>query len=740
MSIWAAVLAVLFLGAPSALLSQVINFGNLEGAGGNTFQIAFSPIGNTGNQANTTQYGTFGSVGYVYGIGTYEVTRDMVNKANLTARLGVTMLDMSSSTGNGTNKPATGLSWQEIATFVNYLNTSRGLPPAYKITGGTLEVWSAGDLGYDANNPFRNNKANYFIPTVDEWCKAAYYDPNKGGSGVAGYWVYPPKTDTAPVVVSSGTAGGTAVYSNQIGPADVNLAGGISGYGTFGQGGNVREMLETATDRTNNVANEARVVAGGDWGSLSDDLQGGNFSGTDISGSFPWIGFRVVRIAQNPETNPKVYSATVFSNVAIGKTVTASSVFENNSSFSADRIVNGSTSETSGSYWLAKGTGDSQRGTLPAWLVIDLGQTYPVSGVSILNAMNAPFNDRGTKDISVQVSTNGTNYTTMVTSNTLTWQNTSFQDQPFNTVVTARYVKVNITSTYGSFGGAALNEVRVNSPQEVISSFILSTIIDSTKGSINANPSQSNYSAGEIVTLTATALPGFIFSSWSGDAVGTEPSISVTMDSNKSVTANFSQDTADADSDGLSNYQEIAIYGTNPNQKDSNTDGVEDGQAVSLGYSPAFNFGALITFIKTNPPSGLYSQTQYESQRTNGQNDILNAPNSYNLYTTNQIHNLGLGGIVLNRNTNNQLVLNYQVLQSSDLQSWSPYQQVELVVSNAPSDKMFLRVQAVENIPYSTQSYTGPSEPPPAAPVPGPAPAPNPPGGSEPENPGPRER
>jgi hypothetical protein len=99
----------------------------------------------------------------------------------------------------------------------------------------------------------------------------------------------------------------------------------------------------------------------------------------------------------------------------------------------------------------------------------------------------------------------------------------------------------------------------------------------------------------------------------------------------------------------------------------------------------------------TNSPAtySLYTATQYNANFTAGENSILNSPNANGLYTTNQIHNLGLGGIVLHRNTNNQLVLNYQVLQSTDLQSWSPYQQTELVISNAPSDKMFLRVQAV---------------------------------------------
>lgn len=96
--------------------------------------------------------------------------------------------------------------------------------------------------------------------------------------------------------------------------------------------------------------------------------------------------------------------------------------------------------------------------------------------------------------------------------------------------------------------------------------------------------------------------------------------------------------------------------------------------------------------------------TNQASNYTAGRQSVLNNPNSFSLYTTNQIHNLGLGGIVLNRNTNNQLVLKYQVLQSSDLQNWSPYQLAELVISNAASDKMFLRVQAVENYPPPSSS------------------------------------
>ena len=41
----------------------------------------------------------------------------------------------------------------------------------------------------------RNAGATYFIPSENEWYKAAYY---KGGGTNAGYWLYPTKSNTAP--------------------------------------------------------------------------------------------------------------------------------------------------------------------------------------------------------------------------------------------------------------------------------------------------------------------------------------------------------------------------------------------------------------------------------------------------------------------------------------------------------------------------------------------------------------
>jgi hypothetical protein len=97
---------------------------------------------------------------------------------------------------------------------------------------------SASDAGYNPNNKYRNSQAECFLPSVDEWYKAAYFDPSGGGVS----YDYPTGSNSEPAAVASGTAAGTAVYGQEPppfdwGPADITLAGGLSPYGTSVQGG-----------------------------------------------------------------------------------------------------------------------------------------------------------------------------------------------------------------------------------------------------------------------------------------------------------------------------------------------------------------------------------------------------------------------------------------------------------------------------------------------------------------------
>ena len=81
----------------------------------------------------------------------------------------------------GTNVPTDSVSWYEAAQFVNWLNTSTNHQAAYKFTGTqgtgnyTFATWSPAEAA-GGTNLYRNTDAFYFLPTEDEWVKAAYWN------------------------------------------------------------------------------------------------------------------------------------------------------------------------------------------------------------------------------------------------------------------------------------------------------------------------------------------------------------------------------------------------------------------------------------------------------------------------------------------------------------------------------------------------------------------------------------
>lgn len=275
LSLACAALCGLVVGIPAH--AGIITFGS----GGNQFDMEFVSIGDPGNLPDTTGVpNPAGAVSYAYNLGKFEVSRDMVIKASAEGNLGILLADMTSFGGNGLNRPATGVSWNEAARFVNFLNTSKGFSPAYKFAlqpgdagysaNANIQLWTLSDSGFDSANPFRNSEAEYFLPSVDEWYKAAYYDPVSDT-----YFDFPIGSDTAPTAVVGGTTAITAVYSQEIfqGPADIMNAGGLSPFGIMGLGGNVIEWEETEFDLVNGpLGSSARGRRGGFWLSNSGDL------------------------------------------------------------------------------------------------------------------------------------------------------------------------------------------------------------------------------------------------------------------------------------------------------------------------------------------------------------------------------------------------------------------------------------------------------------------------------------
>jgi len=295
--------------APS--FAGVVTFGS----GANQFSMEFVTIGNPGNAADTTGApNPAGAVAYEYGIGKFEVSEDMITKYN--ANFGTANSLVINHDNRGTAKPATSVSWNAAARFVNWLNTSTGGFAAYNFTTGGVEdnivVWTAADtLDYDATNPYRSKRATYVLPSYNEWYKAAYYNPTNST-----YYDYATGSNTAPTIVASGTGAGTAVYSSQFGmptlnPADVDQAGGLSPYGVMGLGGNVYEWEESSGDLANSSGSSTRGGRGGWHISFYNELMSSSRGSLSPDTLFSGQGFRVASLPPSAPV-PEPTSMAIF--------------------------------------------------------------------------------------------------------------------------------------------------------------------------------------------------------------------------------------------------------------------------------------------------------------------------------------------------------------------------------------------------------------------------------------------
>jgi hypothetical protein len=275
------------------------------GSGANQFNMEFVTIGNPGNAADTRSTSrpisaTLGSVGYTYGIGKFEVSEDMITKYN--ANFGTANGLVITKDTRDSNKPATSVSWNEAARFVNWLNTSTGGFAAYKYTtngvNDDIALWTASDtLDYDASNPYRSKRATYVLPSYNEWYKAAYHSP----SGT--YYDFANGSDTRPTAVTGGLSGAVYTQSGEAsptGPADIDQAGGLSPYGVMGLGGNVFEWEESSFNLSNNSGSSSRGIRGGDWLSVIPNVLSlsirGNIGSSIENDKF---GFRVASLSSS---------------------------------------------------------------------------------------------------------------------------------------------------------------------------------------------------------------------------------------------------------------------------------------------------------------------------------------------------------------------------------------------------------------------------------------------------------
>jgi len=101
-------------------------------------------------------------------------------------------------------------------------------------------------------------------------------------------------------------------------------------------------------------------------------------------------------------------------------------------------------------------------------------------------------------------------------------------------------VKVDGVSV-GAVSSYTFNNVTAN--HTIAATFKLKTYTLTTnvvgQGTVTKNPDKSKYNHGEVVQLTANPSAGWAFNTWSGDLSGSANPANLTMNGNKTVTANF---------------------------------------------------------------------------------------------------------------------------------------------------------------------------------------------------------
>lgn len=278
------------------------------GTGAAEFEIEFTVIGVPGNRADATApQRPAGAVPYAYRISIYEISEAMVRAANDAGGLGISV------SNRGPDMPATAMTWHESARFVNWLNADAGSSPAYKFSAaGAFELWSPADVGYDPDNLYRNRQAKYFLPSFDEWFKAAYYDP------VADvYYDYPTGSNDVPDGLDfSGDREFEAVFDqsprNILYVHGVDDVGVMNAFGVAGMGGNVWEWEETSLGWQNLSPTELRYVAGGGASNPSGALRRSvSFVPVTPGSSSERTGFRVASWIPEPESLALAAVATI---------------------------------------------------------------------------------------------------------------------------------------------------------------------------------------------------------------------------------------------------------------------------------------------------------------------------------------------------------------------------------------------------------------------------------------------
>ncbi len=171
----------------------------------------------------------------------------------------------------------------------------------------------------------------------------------------------------------------------------------------------------------------------------------------------------------------------------------------------------------------------------------------------------------------------------------------------------------------------------LNANRALVANFALNTYtltVSGTNGTVAKNPDQARYNHGSTVVLTATPAPGYIFSSWSGDATGTTNPLTVTMDGNKTIVANFTQIPV--------NMFTLNVTAVN-------------GSVLKVPNQATYSSGS--TVVLTATPAAGYTFSSWSGDATGSINPLTVTMNANKNITANFVPNAGVGPAAVNLGT-----------------------------------------------------------------------------------------
>ncbi len=306
-------------------------------------------IGDPGNPAYDDPWGGSidgrGSVGYEYRIGRYEVTTgqwmEFVNTFSTQSdefthfadpifwgaepdptydgpgrrwrlRSGVTTPEML---------PVGGITWREAAMFCNWLHNGQ----SYDLSAIEDGAYDTSTFTKNSDGTFNDQRthhpdARFWIPTLDEWVKAAHYDPDRYGEGEAGWWEYSITSDEQPIYAPPGEGQANAGFQlSDWAEWDIPLGaypGVLSPWGLLDAAGGTMEWTEEVffDDHPNNRALEGSYA--GSEAPIAEIDDRASRLGSTLP---PWSaghyeGLRIVGLVPGPAT-----SFTFAMTIALGR-------------------------------------------------------------------------------------------------------------------------------------------------------------------------------------------------------------------------------------------------------------------------------------------------------------------------------------------------------------------------------------------------------------------------------------